>query len=199
MKLLLFILAIKKITLLNIKQYLERKGWQVFFTNTSAAKKLVDSLGLNDILNSTDGLVYKKAQYKFVFINGYLSETDRLLILLHESAHIYLQHDLSNISKADEAQAWEFTYRIYRFKTILARKILTFAVLLTLFFAAEFMTQGINPANSPIASAHAVYVTHGGTHYHRANCRYVQDKDNCFIISDSTARKNYAPCSYCNP
>ena len=121
MNLLLFMLAIKKITLLNIKQYLERKGWQVFFTNTSAAKKLIDSLGLNDILNSTDGLVYKKAQYKFVFINGYLSETDRLLILLHKSAHIYLQLDLSNISKANEVQTWEFTYRIYRFKTMLAK------------------------------------------------------------------------------
>ncbi len=42
-----------------------------------------------------------------------------------------------------------------------------------------------------------VYITETGSKYHRANCRYLWNSK--IKISKSSAKKNYTPCSVCNP
>ncbi|SHO54020.1 peptidoglycan-binding domain-containing protein [Anaerocolumna xylanovorans] len=53
-------------------------------------------------------------------------------------------------------------------------------------------------ASSSTAKTEAtVYITRTGSKYHRAGCRYLRQSQIAISLSD--AKRNYEPCSVCNP
>ena len=53
------------------------------------------------------------------------------------------------------------------------------------------------PADKPSTDDIIVYVTHTGSKFHRAGCRYL--KKSSIPMKLSEAKRSYSPCSVCNP
>lgn len=185
---------VRKIDVIHVKQYLERIGWSTIYFNTPSGDKLLAKLKLEDIAAKTDGFVYKIGGLQYVFINASLCEQDKLITIIHESAHIFLGHDFTNITKKDEAEAWHFTYRVLHRKSKVVRIIIPLFVCLALFGAAAVTAATVGMADE---EDDYVYVTPSGLKYHTADCRYVIGK-RCIKLHKDEASLKYSPCSVCN-
>lgn len=184
-----------KIDIIHIKQYLERTGWNTVYFNTPSGDALIEKLNLGSVSEKTDGFVYQAGSLKYVFVNSRLNRQDKLITLIHESAHIFLEHDLSNITKKDEADAWNFTYKVTHGRGA-ARFFLQFAACIVMaLFGAVIATAAITPFDDTCDAR--FYVTCSGERYHTSDCRYLSGK-NCMVISQD-ALTQYKPCSVCNP
>ncbi len=134
-----FIKEVKKINFINIRHYLEKNGWKVILFNTNSGDGIIKKLKLEKFTGKSDGFVYDVGLLKYVFINGRLSERDKLIVLLHETGHIVLGQDLSAIDKIDELNAWNFTYDVYSFKKHLSKKIVSFLMCIVIFMISSTM------------------------------------------------------------
>lgn len=70
--------------------------------------------------------------------------------------------------------------------------------------AANNITQQSEPTEIPTQiisenNMELVYVTKSGTHYHKADCRYIKNNNTATSIKADEADKRYTPCKVCNP
>ena len=191
-----YIRNIKKVDYVRAKQYLERNGWTVVRYNTPKGNVIVDKLGLREYVNRTDGFVYEMNCLKYVFINGQLSDKDKLITLLHETGHIELEQDLSLPDKTDEVNAWHFVYEVLYFKTNTFKKIISFVLTAALTALAIFTCHSLLCKVETLNQN--VYVTHSGKRYHTEDCYFVRNKDT-LSMELKEAQKQYKPCVFCNP
>lgn len=78
---------------------------------------LIDMLNLHDEIQKLKGFTYCNKDLKFVFVNQKQDDEERLYILLHEEAHIYLKHlddqnGVCNMSTSQENEARNLTFWI---------------------------------------------------------------------------------------
>ena len=124
-----FLFDVRKIDFVHIKQYLERNEWSLVMFNTPSGDALIKKLNLQDITTRTDGFVYEMNCLKYVFINGHLSERDKLITLLHEVGHIELNQDLTvQDNKANELDAWSFAGNLYNFKVFCKTQLIVIGI-----------------------------------------------------------------------
>ena len=139
-----------------------------------------------------------------------LTEQERIIALIHESIHIFLGHISPNheVSVAEEKQTTDVHAAIDfilsgKCSLHIAPALSVLAAIAVLAFAAGGITgyslhnpPAVQTVNADVSAA--VYITHSGTKYHRADCMYVKDKF-CIALSKTEALKHYAPCSVCKP
>lgn len=142
-----FLFNVRKLDFVHIKQYLERKGWTVSLFNTPAGDKLIEKLGLQDLLSRCDGFVYDLQHLKYVFINNDLSDKDKTITLLHEVGHIELEQDLTTHDKTNELEAWSFACTLFNIKEIFKSQLIFVGIDLLIvtstFLGAVFAIKGI--------------------------------------------------------
>ena len=187
---------IKKVDYIHAKQYLERSGWNVVLFNTPNGNSLVDKLGLQEYTRRTDGFVYDVNYLRYVFINGQMSESDKLITLLHETGHIELKQDLAALDKLDELNAWQFAYDVLFHSRNVIKKIIAFVI--TIVLTASLIHICHVASNNISNTKDTVYVTQSGEHYHTSDCYFVQNKDTV-SLKLKEAQKQYDACAYCNP
>lgn len=155
---------------------------------------------------------------KLIFVMQSLTEQERIIALIHESIHIFLGHISPNheVSVAEEKQTTDVHAAIDfilsgKRSLHIAPALSVLAAIAVLAFAAGGITgyslhnppavqtvnANVSDAEKPAPSA-AVYITHSGTKYHRADCVYAKDKF-CIALSKTEASKHYAPCAVCKP
>ena len=187
---------IKKVDYIHAKQYLESSGWNVVLFNTPNGNSLVDKLGLQEYTRRTDGFVYDVNYLRYVFINGQMSESDKLITLLHETGHIELKQDLAALDKLDELNAWQFAYDVLFHSRNVIKKIIAFVI--TIVLTASLIHICHVASNNISNTKDTVYVTQSGEHYHTSDCYFVQNKDTV-SLKLKEAQKQYDACAYCNP
>lgn len=206
-----------EITVQSIMRFLEHQGYSVVFFNTDEGDHLLRSYGLYPC--KTNAITYC-GNTKVVFVDENIHATDKLYALLHECGHILLNHldDMLN-KRAYENEAEAFAYKALNYsppKTLRNVLLSLLAVALIIAGTVFFPQPDISPAiqnyvpteassdvnisritsNEPVNES--VYVTKSGTKYHRANCRYVKNK-NASELQKIEAEKTHDPCSICKP
>lgn len=76
----------------SIEEYLQRQGYIVIFYNTESGDNILKNCGLSEYAKPIHAFTYKDDRIKIVFIDMKLSTANKLYSLLHETAHIYLNH-----------------------------------------------------------------------------------------------------------
>lgn len=191
-----YIRKIRKVDYINAKQYLERNGWKVVLFNTPNGNALIDKLGLVEYAKRTDGFVYDVNCLKYVFINGQLSDRDKLVTILHETGHIELEQDLTSLDKLDEAVAWRFACDVLFHTRSIIRRIISYIIVSLLTTAVIFACHSIS--NKIENTNQTVYVTTSGEKYHTSECYFIQNRETISLKMEE-ALKQYEPCTFCNP
>lgn len=187
-----YIRKVKKIDFIHARQYLERIGWKVVLFNTPSGDDLIHKLGLEDLAKHSSGFVYDVGLLKYVFINGEISERDKIIVTLHETGHIFLKQDLSVHDKVNELDAWKFAADVFYHKRILAKRLVACIVCAALTLGAH---SAFLNAEKTIDETN-VYVTSSGHKYHTANCHYIKGKQTT-KLEKAEAEVTYEPCKIC--
>lgn len=212
---LIFKLKIKKADKMHIKQYLERKGYEIFYLDTDQGKALAEKLKVK--IPDDDSIIYDTGRFRYVFVGCTSNEADELMLLLHECGHI--EHNHKSISKYNEAEAWNFAYTVAELPRKMI-KLLAMMLLAAIITCALMQPHIITKVQAPQYSqpdmvsdstasettdpdtpnqqSDVVYITKTGTRFHLADCYTIQGKSLREEMRNE-AEKHYTPCKICRP
>lgn len=203
--------------------YLSRAGWSVIRFDEAQEKEFYGRLNLENY--GQDSFCYQvKGQHKrarMVCIRAELCEATAAALLLHETGHILLQHDLDSLTPEDENEANEFVRYAQEYNrkrnrprnNSSALAIVAACSVVIGGIAIRWMPPAQPVSGSSIASSvqdtntenqepisGAVVVTKTGDRYHLPSCQYVQGKDSLRPMSIAEAQAaGYIPCKVCRP
>ena len=201
----------------NAEQCAERLGYNVVFFNTPQGDEMLAQCECVEFAKTRKAFTYSGA-VRVIFIDNRLSPEDKFYVLLHEIGHILMGHvgdgkAYSRNSIVMDIETNAFVNAVLEHKKINVLSVLSAAVILMVGMAmgvlipVDWNAQTIvAPAstsnevyeNTSDNQSEIVYVTHAGTKFHRADCRYTKDKD-CIAMSRAEAVQSYAPCKVCKP
>ncbi len=112
----------------EIERIIKLQGFRIVRygdSGTQEALRLINRLKLDEYVHLVNCFTYFDEKYKIVFIRSGLSEKDESLLLLHEEAHIYLDHfhtDDSRITETvKEQEAHRFAEYVQKYVKISSR------------------------------------------------------------------------------
>lgn len=109
------------IDFLTIKQYYERLDWKVVIFSDNSP--IIDELNISELPKSK-GFVFFDERIKYIFVRAGLSPKDKRNVIIHEAAHIELNHMFSDLTEdAKERDATEFSNVVLRCAETSARNI----------------------------------------------------------------------------
>lgn len=191
----------------TLTAYLHRKGYPLIFYDPRKNNEVISSAGLSEYSKTVRAFTIKYKGTQAVFVDSTAPQSDKLSALLHEVAHIYLNHLDSNREAVDkrkqEMQAEAFVYAVFNRKPYKKTGIFFLAVsaaalTLLITFSRSFFS-GIALADSlPSQSSDEVFITEGGGTYHRKSCIYLKNKD-CTALPKARIKGSLSPCGVCKP
>lgn len=174
------------------------------YSRTSNCKEvttLLTALRLFDYAASQSAFTYQDTNLRIVFILENLSQQEQMVLLSHELGHILCHHlDHASITGPgtgvlQEQEANEFSADLMRYNQRCKPRRIALGVGATL--AALALVCALLFASSADASG-TVYLTPSGKCYHKADCIFVEGKDNITALSPQQAEAaGYEPCSWC--
>ncbi len=110
------------LTVGTLERIITRQGYEIVYydlLNLSVkARVLSDQLNLQDKFQNNTGFTYCQQDIKAVFVKQSLNEKDKLSVLIHEEAHIYLdhfyRHGLEETTTQHEKEANAFEFALYK-------------------------------------------------------------------------------------
>ena len=203
----------KEITFDQAKETACEMGFEVMFFNPADTKQttMLQNATGNTFLPSNNSFLYSLNGKKVIFLSQFTSKNDQTYLLLHELAHIFLNHgyrtDLTEVEKEKQANDLA-TYLIKkkRYSGNTAQMIFGWFFLLSCIAClavAKFTTPKQLPSVSPSPRATViiqngeVLVTKSGNKYHRPDCRYISNKKHYPLPLSEAEEAGYTPCSYC--
>ncbi len=205
----------QKITYISVRDYLEGKGFSIFYIGTVDGDRELERFGLAEFRHRY-AFTYVQG-VKLIFVRADITENEKLFYLLHELGHYELGHleepGFVIDDSTAEREAETFAYLMLNpIKNTLAVPFAISLVVMAVLVACVALGQ--KPETVPAFAQNTVketqeggttqqyntddivYVSSAGGKYHLKNCAYAQD---AIPVYRSRAVNNYAPCSYCNP
>ncbi len=213
----------------SVQDYLQGEGYTVIFYNTKIGDTLISTLDLTEYAKAVHAFTLKTQDFKAVFVDMKLPTEDKLYSLLHEAAHIYLEHiDTSdNVSnkRLEEMEADAFAHRAIsyaKFHSVLKSSLKLSAPAITL--SAACLLGSYNAAPHSPATAELVIeateIMNISDDFESSEISAMQSDTVCVTHSGtkfhhpdchyvkgktylelerSSAQKHYEPCLVCNP
>lgn len=204
----------------NVANYITEKGFSIILFDDNTEE--IHVYGLSKLASERIAFTYID-NVKLIFIRRSCIEYQKLQLLLHEIAHIELNHFDYHASNSDEKeyQANRFAQMVMDEKRIsLSTVLLSVMFVVSLIFNIGFLNTESQDAitdETVMLSSHidsnddisvdafvenidnekeVYYVTKTGSKYHTVSCGYAK---NSYPVDEETARSFYSPCSRCNP
>ena len=170
---------------------------------------VIQNLGLTDMIAHSNGFLYVDSNYRLVFINEKLNDTEKVILYAHEEGHYYCGHTkaITVVGRTvqEEYEANEFAHYLLQ-KSLLEKAkdlipkykkqvtigaLLLFLVLGSCVAAKEYHDRMLYMGD--------YYITEHGEKYHRRTCVTLQDHEVRRLTKEDVKTGNYEPCSVCQP
>ena len=186
----------------EVKTILEKLGYYVIpYTDE-------ERLRYGDDIHPAYTFEYNES--KFVYYDSTLCDTDIVIALTHEIAHIYLSHSHRTNSPFDTStykdyEANVFVYKLFTYKQNLIKNIIFIISLIICFsnlgYSSFLMRNDIqNPSNqkTDVITQSNYVITSSGKKYHQPHCYYVKYKTNTITVTEFEAEQfGKEPCDVC--
>lgn len=96
----------RKITAQRLLQIFKGQGFSII-EFSSGADEIVRKLGLSEKAGYYDCFTYIYNSSKFIFIKNGLTDRDKIILLLHEEGHIYLEHTAGKEELIHNTSVWK--------------------------------------------------------------------------------------------
>lgn len=209
-------LAKTSLSVESLKKISRSMGYDVscFNPNSKEHIDLLSKIGMQDYAKTHAAFTYAQNNKKIIFIVFYSSERDKIYLLLHEIAHLYLNHmhDSSKSETEKEEEANKFTHYVMKYKT---SKIKFTYFIVSICVALLFMictityhkkndsTEKYKPSQiiqiTSSSNERVVLVTKTGTKYHLLDCHYIAGRTVFKLNIEEAKKAGYTACTYCRP
>ena len=198
----------------SLRGYVERQGYTVVeynhLSNDEIVSSLINALNLSENISNSKGFTYADQNQRIVFIHEDLSDAEKLVVLSHETGHIYLGHMSSapiiGRDVQEEYEANEFAHFLINpgrwdrtISSIRKHKVATIiiAICVVALVAAGVIFSQIEKEKQYYGE---YYITESGNKYHEKDCIYVKDKTNTHRMTvEEFESGEYEPCKMCLP
>lgn len=198
----------------SLREYVERQGYTVVefshLSNDETVSSLINALNLSKNISNSKGFTYADQNQRIVFIHEDLSDAEKLVVLSHETGHIYLGHMSSapiiGRDVQEEYEANEFAHFLINpgrwdrtIASLRKHKVATFliAICMVALVAAGVIFSQIEKEKQYYGE---YYITETGNKYHEKDCIYVKDKTNTHRMTvEEFESGEYEPCKMCLP
>ena len=198
----------------SLRGYVERQGYTVVeynhLSNDEIVSSLINALNLSKNISNSKGFTYADQNQRIVFIHEDLSDAEKLVVLSHETGHIYLGHMSSapiiGRDVQEEYEANEFAHFLINpgrwdrtISSIRKHKVATIiiAICVVALVAAGVIFSQIEKEKQYYGE---YYITESGNKYHEKDCIYVKDKTNIHRMTvEEFESGEYEPCKMCLP
>lgn len=206
--------------LTEIKQIIQRSGWEIYSYQDAA--EIIDNYRLKDMAEKNDSFATRIGDRVVIFYNNEISQLDLPYVLAHEIGHIVLGHlcDTNDIYEkerdcgyfADELLAYVPKIRSGDIGSAIFVGLATALFMsVTIILPSKDSPQDMTETTVSVISEESsysvsedsvvdtsVFVTKYGNKYHLAGCRYIKGKDDLLEISvEKAERGGYEPCEVC--
>lgn len=203
---------IREVNYESLKKVIGRLGYTVVefnhILNDGDVAALVSALNLSDKIACSRGFTYADRNYRIVFVHEDLSESEKLLVLSHETGHICLDHMAmaSEIGRdvREEYEANEFSHfllnrgKLDKSRSWLYRHKLIVILIVAGIAAAITVGAAVSRAGADDKYYGEYYITKTGTKYHKKDCKYLQGKTKIRrMTTEEYESGEYEPCSVC--
>lgn len=165
--------------------------------------ELLRSFGFDAVSPATQAFTCEKDGKKIIFIIVFSTDNDKLYLLLHELAHLFLNHFyVSDITEPEkEIQANEFASYVMRTKC--TKNIFTYTIASV---AVASLLFGSMPTNSihlqtdrTKACPTEVVITKTGDKYHMPDCYHIIGRNTVSLNITEALALGYKACKSCRP
>ncbi len=195
----------------SIEGVIRQQGYTLVYfraqNNTDEVDTVLNSLNLVDMARHSRGFVYADEKYRLVFINEDLTDKEKLIVLLHEEGHIFLEHTRNHkvigLDVIEEHEANEFVhYVLYVSPLMMAGKVIKKyrVVFIGVLVAVVVVAVGaLSYRKYTLEQTYygEYYVTKTGTKYHTKECGLIEDSDIRRLTKEDMESGKYEPCSVC--
>ena len=197
------------VTFETVENHLKKIGYKVILFNTPVGDAEIERYHLTETAQQSKAFTFCSTA-KLVFISDHLSAEDKRYALLHEAAHIKLNHlDIERLSvhssilldiNADAFVHYLLNPQQGSRKTAVVSLIVAAVIIIGLIFYRPVTkeTTTVTVGNSTTQSQDMVYITSTGSHFHSAGCGSITERTTALIERDE-ALKIHTPCKICNP
>lgn len=89
--------------------HLQSSGWTIIYSDKDTGQKMLNKFGLEERAKNNPAFTAKSGQLRLVVTRQELPEKDKCQLILHETGHILLEHNISDLSDDEEWEADKFT------------------------------------------------------------------------------------------
>ena len=217
----------KEVTLQNVKEIAFSFGYEVIFFNPNKELhvELLKKVTNNFYDISKPAITSELNGKKTIFIHFFSSEEEKLFLLLHELAHLYLNHFYNSefTDTTKELQANRFADCVIKrgknskkLTALIAGTVIasvSFTALSAVFIRREVQqpvvmqtTTLVSPAPEIVSESTpqpeisiTVFVTKSGKKYHRSGCCHLSGRETLSLSPDDARSAGYEPCKSCLP
>ena len=194
-----------------VESIIRKQGYTIIYfravNNEDEVGTVLKTLNLESMAMHSRGFVYADDRYRLVFVNEDLNEEEKLIVLLHEEGHIYLEHSRNHkvigLDVIEEHEANEFVHYVlhpdflHSFgKKIKEHKIVCMSVIASFIIVIGCVTwyQHYKVEQTLYGE---YYVTKTGEKYHLKNCGVIEGKEVRRLTQEDMESGRYEPCSFC--
>lgn len=205
---------IEDVTYLSLKNAASEMGYTIIEFNHISNEKnvqiIIDSLNIQEITTHSKGFTYADKNYRLIFINENLNESEKVLVVSHELGHIFCSHlnseTIMGKDVRDEYEANEFSHYLLN-QGVLQKSCRAFvknkrkltAVLTVLAIATSLIGATAIYRREESYSGN-YYITETGYKYHKKECVFIKNKTNVKRLTrEQYETGKYAPCKMCLP
>lgn len=199
----------------TLKKIVQSHGYTLVLynpiSNTPEVEMLLEELDVLAFSKTVKAFTCLGNHLRIVFLTEGLSEQEEKILLLHELAHIYLEHlsqkCLFGQDVQQEHEANEFVHYVLhpslmqRWRASLYRHPKTVGIVTTLalgFGALFAIATWQNPVE--LISSQQYYALPSGKKFHIEHCIYIKGKSNILELTEEELKKlGYQPCKVCLP
>ncbi len=207
---------VHRLTLEGLRSTISRQGYTIIefsqIYNTENVASLLKALNLTEYASRSRGFTYADKNYRLVFVNEDLSETEKLIVLCHEESHIFCGHTsaAAPVGKdvMEEFEANELTHYLMKKSGVreesFFRRFRTPLIIAAAIIAAAVLSVGamslIGGGKHSEADYSDYYVTQSGEKYHEDGCKHIKNKRYVRRLTyEELDNGAYEPCGDCCP
>lgn len=101
--------AVPELSSAHLLNYLQYNGWTIIYSDKAAGQEMLKRFGLEERAKNNPAFTAKSGKLHLVVTKQSLSEKDSCQLILHETGHILLNHNVSCLSNDEEKEASRFT------------------------------------------------------------------------------------------
>ncbi len=205
---------IEDVSYFSLKNAAKEMGYTIIEFNHISNEKnvqiIIDSLNIQEIAARSKGFTYADKNYRLIFINENLNESEKILVLSHELGHIFCSHlnsetvigrDVREEYEANEFShyllnqgAWQKCHRaLVKNKRMVIAALIVLAIVTSLFSAAAIYKKEQSYYDN-------YYITETGYKYHKKGCIFIKNKTNIRrLTKEQYETGKYTACKMCLP